>query len=136
MKNPRCGVPQILQAAGPIVLSIRYLLMYRRLFQKERSGIKHNVALFLILWITSPPGKTIDLMSCAHEGLMPHSSAEGAVSVTLHPTYPNLLRSKILHLGLARFPSIRGLSTFVLGWNHRLVATSHLEVLLALRVDL
>jgi hypothetical protein len=46
---------------------------------------------------------------------MPYSQSEGSVSVTLHPTYPNLLRSKILHLGLSRFPSIRGLSAFVLG---------------------
>ena len=49
------------------------------------------------------------------EGLMPYSQFEGSVSVTLHPTYPNLLRPSILNIGLSRFPSIRGLSAFVLG---------------------
>ena len=48
-------------------------------------------------------------------GLMPHSPEEGSSPVAIHPTYPNLLRSSILNIGLSRFPSIRGLSAFVLG---------------------
>jgi len=99
MKNPRCGVPQILQAAGPIVSIHLYMLMYRRFVICGLLGIKHKAALFLILRITSPPGKTIDLMSCAHEGLMPHSSAEGSSPVAIHPTYPNLLRASSWTLG-------------------------------------
>ena len=47
-------------------------------------------------------------------GLMPHSQFEGSVSVTLHPTYPNLLRPKLLDIGLSRLSSRRGLSSFVL----------------------
>lgn len=58
-------VPRSLRAAGPVVLSIRLLLMYRRFVICGLLGIKHKAALFLILRITSPPGKTIDLMSCA-----------------------------------------------------------------------
>jgi hypothetical protein len=68
MKNPRCVLPQILQAAGPIVLSIRYLLMYRRLFQKERSGIKHNAASNKVVANFKPFGYPIDLMSRAPRG--------------------------------------------------------------------
>jgi hypothetical protein len=43
MKNPRCGVPQILQAAGPIVSIHLYMLMYRRLVWGP-FVIKHKAA--------------------------------------------------------------------------------------------
>lgn len=60
MKNPRCGVPQILQAAGPIVSIHLYLLMYRRLVWGT-FVIKHKAASNKVdkqlqaLWVSDRP---------------------------------------------------------------------------------
>jgi hypothetical protein len=114
MKNPRCRVPQILQAAGPIFSIHLYMLMYRRLVWGPFE-IKHKAASDKVVANFKPCRVSDRPYVLRPRGLMPHSPEEGSSPVAIHPTYPNLLRSSILNIGLARLPSRRGLSTFVLG---------------------
>ena len=68
---------------------------------------------------------------------MTRSTAKGSSPVAIHPTYPNLLRARLLDLGASRLSSRRGLFAFVLLNVDRLSLLRHVlgRTRLALRVD-